>query len=87
MIESDSCVTVEANQQGGNHVGSLWLVLECKQLALDFAKMSYAHSLREANEVVDVLAKNSFSGKCSAFWDSMMPDFTSQALLNDLWIF
>ena len=53
---------MEAVQQGGDHVGSVVaIVLEYKELALDFAKISYAHRLREANEVADVLPRNSFS--------------------------
>ena len=60
------------------------IVLEYKELAPDFAKISYAQCLREANEVADVLAKNSFCEKCSAFRDSMIHDFISQGtLVND----
>jgi ribonuclease HI len=85
IIESDSSFVAEAVQQPDTYVGSdVAMVLECKQLAMDFASVSYTQCPREANEVAHSLAKNSFSEKSSLFWESVIPDFISHSIVNDM---
>lgn len=85
IIESDCSFVVEAVQQPETYVGSdVAMVLECKHLGLDFASVSYTQCPREANEVAHNLAKNSFSEKSSMFWESIIPNFISHSIVNDM---
>lgn len=59
---------MESVQNPDDYVGpNTAMVMECRQLALDFAMVDYSHCLREANEVAHGLAQNSFSEKTSMF--------------------
>ena len=60
------------------------LVSECKQLAIDFAKILHKHCFREANQLADELAKHSFRTRSSASWDDVIADFISHLLVNDM---
>ena len=60
--------------------------MECKQMELEFAKTSFVHCFREANEVVDSQARNSLTIRSLGFWDSSIPDFISSLFVNDLTI-
>ena len=62
------------------------VILECKQMAMDFTKISYKHCFREANQVADSLAKSSFDSRSSGLWDNSIPDFISHLLVNDMTI-
>lgn len=60
------------------------MVMECKQLAQDFANVAYSHCLREANEVPHELAQNPFSEITSKFCKSIITDFISRSIVNHL---
>ena len=57
---------------------------DCKQRAMEFGIISFKHCYREANQVADELAKNSFVSRSSSSWESVIPDFISNSLVNDM---
>lgn len=85
QVESDSSFVVESLQNPDGYVGSnISTMMECRQLALDFANTAYSHCLREANEAAHILASSSFSNRTFSFWESNIPDCMSHAIVNDL---
>lgn len=85
MLESDCSFAVEAIGKPDEYEGQdMATVLQCKELAQDLAQVSYIHYFREANEVTNELARNSFSAKTSNYWDSIIPDFISHSIVHDL---
>ena len=60
------------------------IVLEGKEMELDFAQYEIIACLREANEVADSVAKFSISSRSLEVWESSIPDFISQLVVNDL---
>jgi hypothetical protein len=81
QVESDSSFVVESLQNPDGYAGSnIATMMECRQLALDFANTVYSHCLREANEAAHILACNSFSNRTSSLWESNIPDFISHAI-------
>jgi hypothetical protein len=85
LVESANSFVVESVKNPDAYVGhDVATVLEYKQLSLDFASVEYSHCPREANEVAHELAQNSFRDNTSMFWDSVIPDFISHSIVNDL---
>lgn len=86
-VESDCSFAVESIQLMDDYMGAdSAIVAECKQLSIDFTKLSFKHCFREANQVADELAKQCFSSKSSGSWDAVVPDFISHLLVNDMTI-
>ncbi|KAE8819066.1 Bidirectional sugar transporter SWEET14 [Hordeum vulgare] len=86
-IESDCISTVEAIQSMDEYMGAdVVLVLECKQMAMDFTRICYEHCFREANKVADSLARYSFDSRSSGLWENSTPDFISVLFVNDMTI-
>ena len=61
-------------------------VAECKALEVDLSKLDVVHCFREANGVVDMLAKNSLCNSSSGYWDGPIPGFISHLVVHDLTI-
>ena len=84
-IESDCSFAVDSLNQVDDYLGpEVAIITECKQLMMDFASISFRHCYREANQVADELAKNSFTTRSSSSWDDEIPDFISHLLVNDM---
>nr|XP_020176446.1 uncharacterized protein LOC109762044 [Aegilops tauschii subsp. strangulata] len=84
QVESDSSFVVESVQNQDYTGSNTATILECRELALDFANAEYSHCFREANEAAHILASHSFSNRSSSFWEANIPDFISQAIVNDM---
>lgn len=85
IIESDCSFVVEVVQDLDTYLGpKIVTLMECKQLEMDFATVSYNHCLREANSVANELAKFSYRNRSSSTWDSSFPDFISLKIVNDM---
>nr|XP_020186036.1 uncharacterized protein LOC109771748 [Aegilops tauschii subsp. strangulata] len=81
-LESDSSFVVDSMNQIYDYMGpDIAIIMECKQLMMDFASVSFKHCYREANQVADELAKNSFMNRVSGFWD-VIP--VSNLIVNDM---
>uniref|UniRef100_A0A8I7B0M7 RNase H type-1 domain-containing protein n=1 Tax=Hordeum vulgare subsp. vulgare TaxID=112509 RepID=A0A8I7B0M7_HORVV len=86
-IESDCMAMMEAMQSMDDYLGAdLAMVLECKQMAMDFTKIYYKHCFREANQVADSLARHSFDSQSSRLWENSTRDFIYLLLVNDMTI-
>ena len=84
-VESDCTFVMESVHLMDNYQGpDVAVVAECKQLFVEFAKITFKHCFREANQVADELAKQSFRSNSSSSWDAIIPDFISHHLVNDL---
>ena len=85
MFESDSSFAVEAINQLDGYLGpEVAIIAECKNLMLDYEKISFNHCFREANMVADEIAKYSFSNRASVVWEDETPAFISHLLVNDM---
>ena len=83
-IESDSSNAVSAlNSETvlGQEAG---ILLESKEMGLDYAKYEVSNCPREANCVADCIAKSSLANRSSEFWEGTIPDFISHHVVNDL---
>ncbi|KAE8770875.1 Bidirectional sugar transporter SWEET14 [Hordeum vulgare] len=86
-VESNCSFALECLKLLENYMGPHSAVMaECKQLSIDFAKLSFGHCFREANQVADELAKQRFRPRSSGSWDSSVLDFISHLLVNDVTI-
>ena len=52
------------------HAGNF--IMECEQMELEFAKISFVHCFRDANEVADSLAKISLTIRSSGFLENVL---------------
>ena len=83
--EPDCSFAVDSLNQVDDYLGpEVAIITKCKQLMMDFASISFRHCYREANQVADELAKNSFTTRSSSSWDDEIPDFISHLLVNDM---
>ena len=86
-IEFDCSFAITSIQSSDEYLGpDAAVVAECKQLSLDFSKLTFNHCYREANQVADKLAKHSYNSRSPSVWDDVMPDFISHLLVNDMTI-
>lgn len=84
QIESDCSNAVQAFNLEDYSGQDSAIVLEGKEMGLDFAQYEIIACLREANDVADSIAKFSLSSRSSEVWESSIPDFISQLVVNDL---
>ena len=77
-IESHNSFAVDTLNSVEEYLGpDVAIVAECKQMALEFGRISFKHCYPQANQVADELAKNSFTNRSSSFWEALMPNFIS----------
>ena len=83
-IESDSSNAVSAVNSENLLRQEATILLESREMGLDYAKYEVSNCPGEANYVADCIAKSSLASRTSDFWEGAIPDFISQHVVNDL---
>ena len=85
VIKSDSRSALDAIPNPGGYMGPDTLIItNATLLSFEFSSADYVHLCREANLVVDSLAKHCFRVSLSESWDYNAPNFILAQIVNDM---
>ncbi|KAI5002304.1 hypothetical protein ZWY2020_026954 [Hordeum vulgare] len=83
--EADCQLVIEAVKDPVGFLGAQYAtIFECGQIASEFGQIQFGLCKREANQVVDALAKEAYKTRSSSTWDNDPPSFITSLIVKDL---